>query len=193
MKHLLFIFLLVAGTTVNTQAQDDAVKNIRRIYYETAAKIEAQQKGNAEYGEYKLTVNRSLPGTGPQEQNLHFFFEIIQNEAAISHKLLQVNRNYNISNRYRVYEEFLFDETQLIFYFEQVSGDECGEIRMYFEDERAVKIVPKQVKGCDEESQMYLENDVNSRVNYTDKLYGLHKQTQKIYTLFEDIQNLILN
>jgi hypothetical protein len=189
MKYFLFstacLFLL--HTTAN--AQSEKIEEIRKIYYDVGAKISAQEKGDSHKEVYRFSVNMMLPGIGPQEKELDFYYNTEQDyEGQQTHKLVKVRNSYNVGLLYRMYEEYLFKNDTLIFYYEKVSGDECGEIRMYFSGDKLIKLKTTQVEGCDTASQMYPEEQNESGNNYIERIAYVQKQAKHLVKAFNNMQ-----
>lgn len=194
MKHFktkLFFSLILVLFVLPLSAQSDAVKKIRTKYYETAAYIQSMKDGEKMNYHFSLTADHVLPGTGSQTQQIDFYFKSTEadEEGNYEYILLQVNRSYNISASYRVYEEFLFDDNNLVFYFERVTGVECGEKRMYFEHDRIVDLQTKTLPDCDEETQMYTGEETGE--SFVENIAYVQRLGSRLLTIFADTETLI--
>jgi len=190
MKHFLLLIIVLTVSVTIADAQEEKIKEIRRLYYEASALTDKQNKDDSPKELYSLTVNRVLPGIGPQEKNINFFYKTEQDdEGQETHRLVKVHNSYTIGPLYRVYEEYLFENDKLIFYFERVTGDECGEMRMYFSGDRLIDMSTKQIEGCKEESQMYAKNQKELGENYIEKIAYTQKQAKHLLSAFKSLQS----
>ena len=187
-KTKLFFSFFFVLFVLPSSAQSEAVKKIRAKYYETAAYIQSMKDGDKKNYHFSLTADHVLPGTGSQTQQIDFYFKSIEadDEGNYEYILLQVNRSYNVSMSYRVYEEFLFDDNNLVFYFERVTGVKCGEKRMYFKNEKLVDLKTKTLPDCDEETQMYTGKETGE--SFIENMAYVQRKANNLMKIFKQIE-----
>ena len=119
---LLFLvcWLCMAGTSFRLSAQD--VSSVQRAYHEVRRNITAHRDEPNTLNEMELTVRHNVPGIGPQTIRYTFYLSPLRYDDTgklLPHRLLLVERSYNVAAQ-KFQEEFLYDdEGHLLFTYEE--------------------------------------------------------------------------
>jgi hypothetical protein len=170
MKHLLILSILFI--THAAFGQDKDILHIREVYNDVNQRIEdckTAEEDQEPCGFYKSTVvindnNQPWRAVGNYQKSTSYWHtddpemaEMMEVDPATM--LSKVTTN--IESTYRLYEEYLFEDGQLIFFFYSYSyGDEGKqEYRFYFKDH---KLVSFKAKNDSEEEDTYSEEDAQT-------------------------------
>lgn len=116
-KKLLFIALLVLSTAA--QAQSDArVAEIRKLYAEVKQGIELKIQAELPHDDMVVSLDYMAPGAGPIKDVTHYYYDGEFEEEAnnVVYRPNFITRKFNIGAM-KYYEEFLFEEGSLVFYY----------------------------------------------------------------------------
>ncbi len=209
MKTLLFLPLLTVLFTMNSIAQEEYVKKIRQTYLEFNKKIEIAENEDDSYlpAPFKIKTVQVRPALGPVNIEIAYYYEEQTNSTDEDQMEL---RNTTATLRKVIYTESmpsytdcreLFFDTNgsLIFYYSKLTGNTCGEKRVYFNLGKMVKIKfnPLGLAECPDENDSYkLPDFTRYPGNYTKddldwekwvlKYAGNHKKA--FSGLFESLQ-----
>ena len=128
-KKTLFIALLVLSTAA--QAQSDArVTEIRKLYAEVKQAIELKIQDGSPHDDMVVSLDYMAPGAGPIKDITHYYYDGEYDEEArtVVYRPNFITRKYNVGAM-EFYEEFLFDDGSLVFYF---CKQEDNETRYYW-------------------------------------------------------------
>lgn len=145
----LALLILIVPSVLAQETADGKVERIRKIYSETAAKIEKVEKGSEEDRLAGIAVNelvvnktgKSWPAVGNFREVYRFYYDS-DGESPYPSRLLKVSKTTESAAR-KYFEEYVFDYSgNLIFYFERTEdGDAPLERRVYFESGKAFRFV----------------------------------------------------
>jgi hypothetical protein len=129
MKRIAMIAALLL-MMVSAPAQQDQVAQIRKLYAEAKEKMASKKKAELPPDETVVTSNYMAAGAGPIKDVIHYFYsgDFDETLGIDIHELYFITRKYNVGAR-EFYEEFLFNEGSLVFYF---SKQEANETRYYW-------------------------------------------------------------
>ena len=115
---------------VSAPAQQDQVAQVRKLYAEAKERMASKKKAELPPDETVVTSNYMAAGAGPIKDVIHYFYsgDFDETLGADYHKLYFITRKYNVGAR-EYYEEFLFNEGSLVFYFNK---QEANETRYYW-------------------------------------------------------------
>lgn len=179
----LFFSISFVALSFGQESADRKIERIRKVYSETAAKIEKVEKGGEEDRKAGVAVNelvvnasgKSWPAVGNYKVVYRFYYEE-DGESPYPSKLLNVTTATESAAR-KYMEEFVFGASgSLIFYFERAEdSDGPLERRVYFDSGKAFRIVDdgKARDQLSEEDKIVV-NDILATEN---KLRGIFEAT----------------
>ena len=124
MRKLVNLILLLA-LAVTVQAQNAQVAKIRKMYADAKEVMANKKKAELPPDETVVTSHYMAPGAGPIKDVTHYFYtgEFDENLGNVYYTPYFITRKYNVGAR-EYYEEFLFDNGSLVFYFCKSQNDE---------------------------------------------------------------------
>ncbi len=129
----LFIFPL------SLPGSEAAIKEIRERYNAVSEDIEHEDLLH-----HEIAFRTLVPGIGFQHTTMRFYYEFLQDGETgeiLESPLIKLTFDYMIAASVHLYGEYLFDEGEhVIFYYHRAEGYECGEERVYFEEEKLIKV-----------------------------------------------------
>lgn len=156
MFRFIFPCLVLLSSALFAKAQEDVVTKIRQSYNTYNQLIVGSNEEGLEYFpphfEVKSTQNR--PALGPVNISISYYYSEISDEEepdwyrneAIIRKVVYKESMPS----YTDYQEFFYDENgKLIFYYSKLTGYSCGEKRLYFDNEKLIKIKFNPLTGED--------------------------------------------
>ena len=117
MKRMVMLTALLL-MILSAQAQDARVAEIRRLYAEVKENMEYRKKAEIPPNDMVVTLNYMAPGAGPIKDVTHYFYdgEFKEDAGNVVYCPIFITRKYNVGAA-EYYEEYLFDEGSLVFYF----------------------------------------------------------------------------
>ena len=190
---LLLLFLIIGSAF----AQPLDIMKIRELYSEAQTQIKEQQDGDLPLDFYHLMIEQNLPGIGPQTMDLKFYFYLSYDEneesgeGDYSQKVYLVQRSYNVAASLNIYEEFLFYDDGICFFFRKTEGYECGEERFYFdENQKILKLKLNPANNCADAQTVYpdytTENEPENE--YKDWIKRVLADSEQVFQLFLSIK-----
>lgn len=141
--------------------QESEIKRIRNVFTETNKKIEDNQATGSKYC-IEIIKDRIVPGVGPQITSTKLFFhENYEDYLKSSKILLKAVVTYNVAQSLSVYEEYLFENNKVIFYYEKLKGYTCGEKRFYFKNNKLIKLKSNPI-SCEYFEELLEDYEKNS-------------------------------
>ena len=138
--NVTIVMFLAAMQMLAQGVTQEEIAGIRAAYWAAKEQIELNnqaQDQNVPRSDMEVVSHYVIPGCGPTEEVIHYFFTLEENPETESYvnKLFLITRSYNVAAR-KFYEEFLFDkeETTLLFFFQSndaIDGT-TDETRYYY-------------------------------------------------------------
>ncbi len=161
MKRIVFMLLACAMTALTAVAQN-TIESIRKEYQDVQQSIrEMMQEDGYPPEYYNVHVVQNLPGTGPHDENMYFFYNEEEQDSEEEdynpyppHYLRFVTAKYNFAAR-QFYEEYLYDEKgQVKFIYARTPDVEdvnviLYELRMWFNGKRLLRLLVKKNESDD--------------------------------------------
>lgn len=162
MRKLVNLILLLA-LAVTVQAQNAQVAKIRKMYADAKEVMANKKKAELPPDETVVTSHYMAPGAGPIKDVTHYFYtgEFDDNLGNVYYTPYFITRKYNVGAR-EYYEEFLFDNGSLVFYFCKSQNDET---RYYWGAGGFFHEAIKGQKMMDEVFASRLANDLKDAFN----------------------------
>lgn len=209
MQKISLILIILFLSTFVMKAQEEIVKKIRQDYLEYSKKLEMSESGEIVNvtAPFKIKTTQIRPALGPVNIEIEYFFDEetkaeesehmeIRNTTGMLRKVVYTESMPSFTD----YREIFFDgKGNLVFYFSKLTGNTCGEKRMYFNVSKLIKIKfnPLDTKECPEEDGGYQLPDFTrytGKFNKEDldwekwilKYAGYHKKS--FQNLFESLQ-----
>jgi len=209
MQKISLILIILFLSTFVMKAQEEIVKKIRQDYLDYNKKLEHLESGESLYitAPFKIKTTQIRPALGPVNIEIAYYFDeetkVLDaenpdnmNTTGTLRKLIYTESMPSFTD----YREIFFDNKgNLLFYFSKLTGNTCGEKRMYFNVSKLIKIKfnPLDTKECPEEDGGYQLPDFT---RYTGKFTkedldwekwilkyaGYHKKS--FQNLFESLQ-----
>jgi len=139
MKKFSVLFLSLFFS-ISAFSQNATVMKIWSKYDVAKSIIDAQKNGDIPDDHYQINLNQNLPAVGPQTISYDMYFSLADNmddDDFYDQKLKITEKSYNIAGN-SFYEEYLFENGKLIFFFYKEKFNNCREIRVYFSQEDVV-------------------------------------------------------
>ena len=162
MRKLVNLILLLA-LAVTVQAQNAQVAKIRKMYADAKEVMANKKKAELPPDETVVTSHYMAPGAGPIKDVTHYFYtgEFDEKLGNVYYTPYFITRKYNVGAR-EYYEEFLFDNGSLVFYFCKSQNDET---RYYWGAGGFFHEAIKGQKMMDEVFASRLANDLKDAFN----------------------------
>jgi hypothetical protein len=191
------------------KAQEEIVKKIRQDYLDYNKKLELLESGESSYitAPFKIKTTQIRPALGPVNIEIAYYFDeetsVLDTEnpdnintTGTLRKLIYTESMPSFTD----YREIFFDNKgNLLFYYSKLTGNTCGEKRMYFNASKMIKIKinPLETRDCPEENGGYqlpdftryagkFTKDDQDWEKWILKYAGYHKKT--FQNLFESLQ-----
>ncbi len=165
-KRLTLIIAVCLTTVLGIQAQatqkkpspNDVLADIRKKYASVKERLEYRKKAELPPDETVVTSNYMAAGAGPVKDVTRYYYSGDYDEdlGREAYEVYFMVRKYNVGAR-DYYQEFLFDEGKLIFYFEK-SG--ISETRYYWGPDGLAKEDIKGERLSDEVMASRLSNEL---------------------------------
>jgi hypothetical protein len=209
MKRAKILFFILIFCTYHVSAQEETVKKIRQDYIDYNKKLEQIELGETNYvtSPFKIKTIQVRPALGPVDIEISYYFDEetkeLETENMDLRNTLGTLRKVMIKEympSFTDYREIFFDaKGNLMFYYSKLTGNTCGEKRMYFNLGKMIKIKfnPLGEADCPKENDGYQLPDYT---RYTGKFTkddldwekwilkyaGFHKKA--FQNLFESLQ-----
>lgn len=153
-------FLLTLAFALTTQAQDAQIANIRKLYAEVKENMDYRKAAEIPPNETVVTSNYMAPGAGPIKDITHYFYDCDYDEeiATYIYTPTFITRKHNVG-AIEYYEELLFDNGSLVFYF---CKQGANETRYYWGPNGFLHEVIKGEREMDEVFASRLAGDLKS-------------------------------
>ena len=168
MKKFCFGLMALLMMTLTIQAQSSPegkarVEEIRKMYAEAKEIMANKKKAELPPDETVVTSNYMAPGAGPIKDVTHYYDtgDFDENLGNMFYTPYFITRKYNVGAR-EYYEEFLFDEGDLVFYFIKSENDET---RYYWGPNNFFYEAIKGQKQMDEVFASRLAQELTSAFN----------------------------
>lgn len=166
-KYIVLTFILFLY--IFSFSQNQIVMKIWSSYNQAKSIVQAQKDGDIPEDHYQLTLNQNLPAIGPQSINYEIYFSLIEKYddpdyfedygEYYDQEVFLIEKSYNIAGQ-KFYEEFLYEDEKLIFYFYKEIGDNCNEVRIYLQNDKLIRFSKTELNSDDCET-------ISSQVEYT--------------------------
>ena len=145
MRRIVTIILLLGCVmTMNAQttaAAKNRVNEIKKMYAQAKESMKYRKDAELPPDEMVVSTDYMAAGAGPIKDVYHYYFsgDFDENVGADMYEVYFITRNHNVGAT-DYYEEYLFDDNKLVFYYEK-SGD--NETRYYFSGNKLVHSIIK--------------------------------------------------
>jgi hypothetical protein len=194
MKRTLFLTLLIPLLVLPVSGSETKIKEIRDRYNEISVKIEHE-----ELLHHEIAFKTLVPGIGLQFTTMRFFYEFLQDGETgeiLKSSLIKITFDYMIAASVGLYVEYLFnDAEEVIFYYLRAEGQECGEKRFYFDNEKPVKVKINSLgEKCIEDNAGYIFENYDRTSDFSTEDYAKAKQivdrAQEYVMFFSKMQKI---
>ena len=162
-QTLLLAALLAFSSALAVDSSDPVILSIRNCYNKAQEAVKNNGKDKQKRSDMVTTLHYMVPGSGPTTETLQFFFNMAlfgEESEFVDYRLYFITRKYNLGNR-KFYEEYLYDNGQLVFVFKQGYNSDGKKVdkRLYYRNGEIYQVVGELTEPYETEITRYLAND----------------------------------